>query len=67
MSACPKGGQHVPAFPATQTNGWIIHYCKKCGTEMNRRPAKLAAAVLGVLLVVAGGVVMAFMTTAGAW
>jgi hypothetical protein len=54
MSACPKGGQHVPRFPASQENGWIIHYCKKCGTEMNRRPASNRLAVAAAAITITG-------------
>ena len=50
MSACPRGGQHVPRFPASVEGDWIVHYCKKCGAELDRRRkrTKVAARADGV-------------------
>ena len=45
MSACPRGGQHVPAFPASVEGDDIVHYCRKCGAELDRRRKRSKAAV----------------------
>ena len=45
MSECPKGGRHVPAFPASVEGDDIVHYCRKCGAELDRRRKRSKAAV----------------------
>lgn len=35
---CPKGGDHVTAFPAKVEGGYLVHRCKKCGTVLDKRP-----------------------------
>jgi hypothetical protein len=57
VSACPKGGDHVPRFPATRTNGWIIHYCRKCGAELDRRKAPALARGAAAVAVTAAAVI----------
>ena len=67
MSACPKGGEHVPAFPATTEGNWLIHRCKKCDVILDRRPKGKARRAVRAAALVLFAAAAGLVTVAWIW